>query len=445
MAERKSGIGVPVKLMAIAAVLLGLAACAGAVSAQTVTVGSVNIVHMTDPPVQVPITLDSAPAGVAGYQITVTADPTVLSIVDVKFPDRMNADFATFDLANNAAVIKVADVNDVIPPAANAPSAPYVLAYVVVQGVTAGSSADLTATVNEMDADDGTIVTPAVANGKIGVELPSGAIQVTVTDKRTGGTLPGATISVSPVDGVSPQSIPRTDATGSATISGFIPGQYSVTVGLDGYATPAASPVIVTSGQTAPVSFALVQMGSFKVFSKPVTSGAEIWIDGRDTGKATTAAGTAVPGYEPAPATHTMTLTLVGYSCGIGSYQTTPGGTKAVTLTMTRQTNEIPGIINVDSSPQQARVYVNGEDTGYDTPASVSVSPGENMVDVGLDGYVSQGGLDITIGEAETRNLFFTLEPSAVPIPEFPTLAVPLVTLLGLSLLVVLVRARRRA
>ena len=140
MAERKGRLGVPMKLTALVTVLLALFTCAGAVSAQTVTVGSVNIAHTTDPPVQIPITLDTAPAGVAGYQITVTADPNVLSIVDVKFPGWVSPDFSSAAIANNAAVIRVADVNDGITATANPPATPYVLAYVVVQGVNAGSS-----------------------------------------------------------------------------------------------------------------------------------------------------------------------------------------------------------------------------------------------------------------------------------------------------------------
>jgi hypothetical protein len=433
-------------LLGMAAVILVISACACAVSASTVTLGSINLAGVGSPGGDIPITLDSAPAGIAGYSITVTiVNPSVAQIVGVKYPNWADSRFESSTPTTNGPTrnFRVVDVGDIIN--STVPSSGIYLGSVTVQGLATSQSTDVTITV-DMDSDDGSQVKPGIVNGKIGVALPPGSIQVTVTDKVTFAALSQAVVIVD--QGTQPAW--KTDATGTVTIDGLIPGSHGVTVKLDGYVTPPVQSVTVASGPPpAPVSFALTKTGNFRVFSRPV-SGATISI-GTDTASMaqvvppTVSGGTLLTGYEPAPQTYIIRVEKPGYLPAQGSFQTSPASTKSVTLAMQTAGNEISGYISVDSDPRQARVILNGEDTGLDTPALLTVNPGEYSVTVQLENYETPEARGVTVESSGTETLFFYLQtPGGTSVPEFPAPVVPLVFGLGMCLLVIVLRTRRK-
>jgi hypothetical protein len=135
----------------------------------------------------------------------------------------------------------------------------------------------------------------------------------------------GAEISL---DGVDTQNITPYTLTSVAT------GSHTVSVNLTGY-EPASQSVTVTAGSTATASFTLVaippvtQTGSISVSSTP--AGAEISLDGTDTGKETPYTLNSV-----ATGSHTVSVNLTGYQPASQSVTVTAGKTAKVRLTLTR-------------------------------------------------------------------------------------------------------------
>ncbi len=158
-------------LFKILAVLLVLAAWACAVSANTLTLGSVNLQKVGDQGV-IDLYLDTVPPhGVAGYSVTFTiTDTSVADIVGVKYPNWAVQGFSSGSPGTNNVNIKVADVGDIINTTT---PAPVYLGSVQVEGL-AGGTTDITITADQVDAEDGSPVNPAVTKGTIAVQLPPG-------------------------------------------------------------------------------------------------------------------------------------------------------------------------------------------------------------------------------------------------------------------------------
>jgi hypothetical protein len=426
----------PMNLAGMAAVLLVLIACTGTVSAVTLTAGGVNIPHATETG-EIPLTLDVAgPAGIAGYSLTITTDPDVATITGVNFPDWTDGDFRSIDRVPNGVTISVVDVKNFLPMGGTPPAGgAYLLGTVLVQGVGKDVTADLEVNVNQMDGDDGTFVNPTVVNGKIGVELTPGSIQVSATDQKTVSTIAGAAVTISG---------DSRSWTTPCLIGDVIPGVYHLKVSYPNYVTEERD-VTVDRGATAPAAFVLWKTGNFKVYSRP-SAGAAISVDDKPTNVLTTASvppSGIITGYDPRK-TYKIGIEMVGYSPAWGTFQPLQGLTKSITLTMQKATNEIPGTLRVDSSPQGARVVLNGEDSGSDTPSSFTLNPDTYTVDVILRDYASTGPESVIIAEGDSKDLFFTLQNVApVPVPEFPAPLLPVCFITGICLLVFIMRTRQ--
>jgi PKD repeat protein len=114
---------------------------------------------------------DAFPAGLAGYNLTVTLnDPSVAAITAVSFPEWVDLN-ATGDLPAGSVFIKAADLGASV----SAGATDVTLATLTLSGVDAGTSS-ITATVTLMDADDGSAIETAVTDGEIvvlaGVAFP---------------------------------------------------------------------------------------------------------------------------------------------------------------------------------------------------------------------------------------------------------------------------------
>ena len=384
-------------LIPIAVVLLALTAGACAVSANTLIAGSAVLPAIGDT-AEIPITLDTAEYGLAGYSITLTiGDPSIAEIAGMTYPVWSDPRFVYRSSGTNSVNVMVADIGDLVQTGASQVD----LGSVVVRGVQAGTT-EITVAVDQMDADDGRPMTPAGATGAIAVVLPPGSLQVSTT--TTSGTpLTGAQIYVGGVlqDGkLTP-----------ATIDGVAPGITRVKVTLDLYVEEEKD-VEVMSGQIAPVTFALVKKGGYRVTSTPVP--ANILVDGFDTTKVTPA---TIMGYDPR-ILHVVRVEAPGYLGKETSKKTIPGMAVPVAFTLTQAAvNEIPpyGSIRVLSTPEGAKVLVNGEDTETETTAEVERNAGEYRVSVTLEGYATPAERTVTVVPHETVTESFVLLPEPAP------------------------------
>ena len=340
------------------------------------------------------LTLDSAPAGLSGYNINVSVgDPAVARITAFSFPS-----WAT--LTSNSSVpgsfiqLEAVDLSDQIQPgAANIP-----LATIGLTGLKGGSTPVLI-TVTEIDDDSGNLISPSLQPGTFSVNVaqPVGTISVTSNP-------PGAEIFLDGAD------------TGNVTPAAFgniAPGDHTIAVSLDGF-NPASMNVTVTAGSTSQADFQLIripQTGSISVTSSP--GGAEISLDGTDTGKVTPFTFDNIT-----PGDHNVAASLAGYTPDSMTVTVTAGSTSQADF----QLVQIPqtGSLVVTSTPAGAAISLDGIDTGNVTPFTFSpVDQGSHTVELSLAGYqTANKTVSVTAGGSTTAD--FVL----VPVPTTGSLMV---------------------
>jgi hypothetical protein len=192
------------------------------------------------------------------------------------------------------------------------------------------------------------------------------------------------------------------------TLTSVTAGSHTVSVNLTGY-EPASQTVSVSAGSTATASFTLVsippvtQTGSISVSSAP--TGAEISLDGTDTGKETPYTLTSVTA-----GSHTVSVNLTGYEPASQTVSVSAGSTATASFTLV----SIPpvtqtGSISVSSTPAGAEISLDGTDTGKVTPYTLtSVTAGSHTVSVNLTGY-EPASQSVSVSAGSTATASFTL------------------------------------
>jgi hypothetical protein len=193
------------------------------------------------------------------------------------------------------------------------------------------------------------------------------------------------------------------------TITDVAAGNHQVSVALSGYTTPAAQTVTVVGGQTATADFTLqqtVSRGSIAV--TPTPAGATLYLDGRSTGFVTPYTLTNV-----AAGSHQVTVTKTGYTNPTAQTLTvTAGQTVSASFTLQSATNT--GSITVTSSPAGAEIFLDGADTGYTTPYTLTnVATGTHKVQVQKSGYATTVTKSVTVVAGSTASVSFTLTSSS--------------------------------
>jgi len=156
-------------------------------------------------------------------------------------------------------------------------------------------------------------------------------------------------------------------------------GTYEVTVKMDGYEN-ATKTVNLKNGETISLNFELKPLlGNINVNSNP--NGAEIFIDGKDTGLQTPNTIKNV-----SAGTHTITLKKTGYKSASVNLEVKAGETVSITLNLEKEASTLY-TLKVNSTPQGAEIFINGKDTGFKTPHDFTLSPGEYKVELKKDGY----------------------------------------------------------
>ncbi|MDD3112580.1 MAG: PEGA domain-containing protein, partial [Methanofollis liminatans] len=194
-----------------------------------------------------------------------------------------------------------------------------------------------------------------------------------------------------------------TGAVTDATLDGIAVGTHTVTLQLAGY-RDATADVTIAYNETAALHVDLTETaGSIAVSSTP--TGAAILLDGAETGKTTDAVLTNVPAGE-----HTVTVTKAGYADATATVTVADNETATVAFTLT----EPSGSIAVSSSPDGARIFLDGADTGEQTDTTLTHVPvGTHTIRVELDGY-RDAEETVTVAAGQTAEASFTLEASAI-------------------------------
>jgi hypothetical protein len=174
-------------------------------------------------------------------------------------------------------------------------------------------------------------------------------------------------------------------------------GTYPYIIRLSGYQDVTGS-VTVTAGSTATISATFTGNASFS--SNP--TGAEIWVDGADTGHTTPYTITGLT----ATNNHTYILKKSGYADQTGTFSISSGATTSISVTF-------PGSAYLTSTPSGSRIYVDGTDTGHNTPYTIiGLTAGSHSYKLTLTGYTDYTG-SFTTTDASTTTVDSTFTPSA--------------------------------
>jgi hypothetical protein len=184
-------------------------------------------------------------------------------------------------------------------------------------------------------------------------------------------------------------------------LANLMPGQHMVTVSKPGYVTDTRT-IDVSSGSKSVISVQLaMQSAAVSAHSDP--AGAEVWMDGRDTGKVTPAQISV-----DRPGTHNFVFKKQGYLDETASANLQIGQTfqLAPTLRALGNTDEIKfggkfkkvfggsdtagmGVVSIKTQPKGAQIAVNNRIVDRASPADFYLNPGNYVVDITMTGFKS--------------------------------------------------------
>jgi PKD repeat protein len=146
-----------IRFIALACLPFLLLAGGAAASNMTVSSGTVSGPGMS---ALLPITLDHAPSGLSGYNISVSvADPSVGTVTAISFPSWATLN-NTSSLPSSACWLKAVDLNDMVTSG----STQIPLAGVTLTGIKGGSTA-VSVTIRRMNDDSDGVMSPVVIPG----------------------------------------------------------------------------------------------------------------------------------------------------------------------------------------------------------------------------------------------------------------------------------------
>ncbi|HKV37591.1 MAG TPA: PEGA domain-containing protein, partial [Blastocatellia bacterium] len=185
------------------------------------------------------------------------------------------------------------------------------------------------------------------------------------------------------------------------SLANLMPGQHMLTVSKPGFVTDTRTINLGSGGKSAvSVQLELVA-ASVSVHSDP--PGAAIWMDGRDTGKATPAQISV-----DRPGTHTFVFKKQGYLEETATPNLQLGQTFQLTpiLRVLGNTDEIKfggklkkvfggsdtagmGVVSIKTQPKGAQIAVNNRIVDRATPTDFYLNPGNYVIDVTMTGFKS--------------------------------------------------------
>jgi serine/threonine protein kinase len=202
-------------------------------------------------------------------------------------------------------------------------------------------------------------------------------------------------------------------------------GTHVVKITKDGYSDYQGSVQLTQARMTKSLPVTLTKTavtpttGTLSVTSIP--AGARIYLDGKDTGKTT-------PGefYLPQGA-YDVRLAKDGYYDDTSTAKIERAGAGASVLITLRKRDPLPttATLTVTSTPSEARIQLDGKDTGKTTPGTFTLSTGTHVVGLVKDGYEAyQGSIQLTEA-GMTRTFSVILRWSAQATMAAPVLLSP--------------------
>lgn len=191
-------------------------------------------------------------------------------------------------------------------------------------------------------------------------------------------------------------------------------GSYAIEIKKDGY-VPWLSSMVVKTSETTSISATLIPFkGNVEISSEP--DEATIYLDENYVGISPKTINDIPTGI------HSIMLKKDGYYDWDSEIEIIKGRTVSINARM--ETREIPydGSINIQSTPSNAEVYIDGVFKGY-TPLVVrELGPNNYHISLKLAGYQDwDGSVDVSVDEQEkiSANLYPSTdtEPSETPIP----------------------------
>ena len=162
-----------------------------------------------------------------------------------------------------------------------------------------------------------------------------------------------------------------------ATIENIQVGTHTISLEKTGYVTYYQTFSII-SGQTTEISTTLIPTGTLSVSSRP--NGASIWIDDTDSGRVT-----PTKFFNLTPGSHEVRLIKTGYT----DYSKTVTIQNGIVTTVYGILTSTGGKIAISSNPSGAVIFIDGVDTKYQTPKTISgLVPGNHTILLKKNGYL---------------------------------------------------------
>lgn len=193
-------------------------------------------------------------------------------------------------------------------------------------------------------------------------------------------------------------------------ISGVAPGSHAVVLRLTGY-VDGRKTVSVTAGSTSSVQVTLARKTEItKPSTEPpaqmtpsqaqstigvasIPAGAAIAVDGKTTGKATPATLDVTAGG------HTVVFSLAGYTTVSRSVTVAQGQHASLSVTLSKASPAVSGLLRVTSRPQGATVKVDGKVVPGRTPLTIGVAVGSHALQVSLEGYETYARASVQVAK----------------------------------------------
>jgi sugar lactone lactonase YvrE/PKD repeat protein len=167
------------------------------------------------------------------------------------------------------------------------------------------------------------------------------------------------------------------------------------------------------TARTAPIA---PSSGSISIQSNP--SGAEIYLDGTDTGFITPKIITSV-----SIGSHVIKCSLIGYTDNSQTTTVSAGQTASVNIDLSAPSST--GSISIQSNPTGAKIYLDDADTGFVTPNTIlNVPAGSHNIRCSLGGYTDNSQTTmVSAGQTASVNIDLAIVPStgSVSIQSNPT------------------------
>lgn len=223
-------------------------------------------------------------------------------------------------------------------------------------------------------------------------------VNIYVRDKNTNNPIEGAGVTVGT----------QTKATDTSGLAQFRvdQGAIDITISKAGYNT-FTTVEFVYSDSTFNYTLAPVGIAKGSIQFVSVPSGAEIFLDGADTGVKTPYTITDIPAGE-----HAFCLKLTGYNDTCGEVTVVGGATIPVYATLTPVT-PTTGSLNITSAPGGAAIYIDDALQERLTPATITnITPGSHTVKLTKEGYEDfSGTVEIAAGITTYFSATLTIKP----------------------------------